>query len=292
MQIAWAPRGRIVVVAVLPILLAVGCTTRTPVLTGLIDAHDAAGNLQVHFAKAVDASNRAVMADTDEVSRAAAQEAEHATDAAQRDVAKLRPLLKDLQFADELRALESFDTRFSEYRQIERDILPLAVENTNLKAQRLLFGACADAVTDVRKTVSALARTQRAMSADRRDALVAQTAAAALEVQVVLARHIAEADDAAMTRMEQQMHASEAAADTCVSSLGRGTSPEALAAAQSSLSRFKAIVDQITQLSRRNTNVRSLALALGRQRTITSQCDEHLRELTAALAQHTLTATR
>ena len=67
MRIASAPRGRIVV-AVLPILLAVGCTTRTPVLTGLLDAHDAAGNLQVHFAKAVDASNRAVMADTDEVS--------------------------------------------------------------------------------------------------------------------------------------------------------------------------------------------------------------------------------
>ena len=114
MRIASAPRGRIIV-AVLPILLAVRCSTSTPVLTGLLDAHDAAGNLQVHFAKAVDASNRAVMADTDEVSSAAAQEAERATEAAQRDVARLGPMLKDLQFADELRALESFDTRFSEY---------------------------------------------------------------------------------------------------------------------------------------------------------------------------------
>src|SRR3954468_16345103 len=106
MRIASVQPGRIVL-AVLTILPPVGCTTRTPVLTGLLDAHDAAGNLQVHFAKAVDASNRAVMADTDEVSTVAAQEAERATEAAQRDVARLRPLLRDLQYADELRALES-----------------------------------------------------------------------------------------------------------------------------------------------------------------------------------------
>ena len=261
-------------------------------LTGLVEAHEAAAALQVHFSKAVEASNRAVMADTDEASITAAHEAEQATKATEANVARLRPLLGDLRLADELRALEAFDTRFTEYRRIDRDILPLAVENTNLKAQRLLFGGCTDAVTEIRAAVAALAQSQRGMSADRRDALVAQTSAAVLEVQVVLARHIAEADELAMTRMEERIHTLESAADTGIGSLGRGARPEGVAAARSALDRFNTIVAEITKLSRRNTNVRSLALALGRERTITSQCNESLRQLATALSAHTFNATR
>ena len=37
-------------------------------------------------------------------------------------------------------ALETFTGRFDEYRRLDDEILPLAVENTNLKAQRLSFG--------------------------------------------------------------------------------------------------------------------------------------------------------
>ena len=189
--------------------LSAACSSQKPALTGLVEAHDAAAALQVHFTKAVEASNRAVMADTDEASISAAHEAEKATHAALEDVTRLRPLLGDLHLADELRALEAFDTRFTEYRRIDRDILPLAVENTNLKAQKLLFGGCTDAVAEIRAAVAALAQSQRGISADRKDALVAQTAAAVLEVQVVLARHIAEADEVAMTRMEERIHTLE-----------------------------------------------------------------------------------
>ena len=284
--------ARLGVVAAISMALSAACSSQKPALIGLVEAHDAAAALQVHFTKAVEASNRAVMADTDEASITAAHEAEQATHAALADVARLRPLLGDLQLADELRALEAFDTRFTEYRRIDRDILQLAVENTNLKAQKLLFGACTDAVAEIRAAVAALAQSQRGISADRKDALVAQTAAAVLEVQVVLARHIAEADEAAMTRMEERIHILESSANTGISSLGPGTRPEALAAARSALDRFKTIVEEITQLSRRNTNVRSLALALGRQRTITSQCHENLRQLATALSAHTFNATR
>jgi hypothetical protein len=58
------------------------------------------------------------------------------------------------------------------------------------------------------------------------------------------------------------------------------------------LERFKANNTEIVALSRRNSNVRSLALSLGRKRTITAQCDDQLRALEDALAKHEFRATR
>jgi hypothetical protein len=49
---------------------------------------------------------------------------------------------------------------------------------------------------------------------------------------------------------------------------------------------------QIVALSRRNTNVRSLALALGQKRTLTASCQQDLQALQDALAQRDFKATR
>ena len=53
-----------------------------------------------------------------------------------------------------------------------------------------------------------------------------------------------------------------------------------------------AINDEIVTLSRRNSNVRSLALSLGRKRMVTAECEDDLRALEEALAKHEFTATR
>ncbi len=52
------------------------------------------------------------------------------------------------------------------------------------------------------------------------------------------------------------------------------------------------INDEIVTLSRRNSNVRSLALSLGRKRTVTAECADDLRALEQALAKHEFSATR
>ena len=52
-----------------------------------------------------------------------------------------------------------------------------------------------------------------------------------------------------------------------------------LAAAAAALDRFKAINAELVTLSRRNSNVRSLALSLGRKRTVTAECDDILHAL-------------
>jgi hypothetical protein len=52
------------------------------------------------------------------------------------------------------------------------------------------------------------------------------------------------------------------------------------------------INDELIVLSRRNSNVRSLALSLGRKRVVTADCEDRLRALEQALATHEFTATR
>ena len=50
-------------------------------------------------------------------------------------------------------------------------------------------------------------------------------------------------------------------------------------AAAEALDRFMAVNDEIVTLSRRNSNVRSLALSLGRKRMVTAECEDDLRAL-------------
>jgi len=275
---------------------AAGCGNgSTLVLTQQVEARRLASNVRVQLSKAADASNRAVMAVTDEASSAAAREAEQATEAVERDVQALQPLLQALAYRDEIRHLDAFKTCFVGYRALDADILPLAVENTNIKAQRLSFGPARDAGNSFRQSLEAAGRSITTKNTCCAEALIAKATAAVLEVQVIQARHIAESDDAAMSQMEAEMAASHAAARKALDTLKGLLPPIAgpqLAAATDALDRFKAINAELVTLSRRNSNARSLALSLGRKRTVTAECDDTLHALEDALAKHDFTATR
>jgi negative regulator of replication initiation len=267
---------------------------RAASLTQLLEARRLASELHVEFTKASEAGNRAVMADTDETSAAAADEARRARELVKRDLQALQPVLESLGYRDDMRYLDGFKIRFDEYRRLDDEILPLAVENTNLKAQRLSFGPAREAANALRTSLDAAVRTG-AKNTCRAEALAAKGHIAVLEVQVMQAPHIAEAEDAAMTRMEQQMAASEADGRKALEEL-RATLPltasSQLSAAVAALDRFEAVNTEIVRLSRRNSNVRSLALSLGRKRIVTAECEDQLRALNEALASHRFNATR
>jgi hypothetical protein len=265
------------------------------VLTRQVDARRIAADLHVQFTKAADAANRAVMADADEASATAAQEARDATQAVERDLRELRPLLESLGYADELRVLGTFEERFVEYRKLDEEILPLAVENSNLKAQRLSFGPAREAAAEFRQSLDAAVRAAASANVCCADALAARAVVALLELQVLHAPHIAEAEDAAMTRIEAQMAAAAGtvrkALDDLKGLIGATASAQ-LTAAIAAFDRFEETNRQILALSRRNSEVRSLALALGRKRTVTAIADDQLRGLEDALAKHAFTGTR
>jgi len=266
-----------------------------PALVQLVEARRVASDLHVQFTKAADASNRAVMADTDEASAEAAREAEQARQAVQQHIDRLQLILQSPGSAAEPQHMNAFAARFAEHQALDKEILPLAVENTNLKAQRLSFGPAREASDGFRSSLEAAANSDTPKDADAVAAVVGRATAGLLEIQVIQARHIAEADEAAMSRMEARMTASEAAVQNTLDALKKRLPSSAgadLNAATAAFKRFKMTNAEIVSLSRRNSNVRSLALSMGRKRTVTAQCDDALRALDEALSTHEFSATR
>lgn len=79
-----------------------------PIFTDITEARAVAADLRVQFNKASDASNRSVMADTDEASESFAREAEQVKGLVRTDLAALGPRLRSLGYAAEIKSLEEF----------------------------------------------------------------------------------------------------------------------------------------------------------------------------------------
>jgi hypothetical protein len=274
------------------------CSDRpSPVLTRVMDARRLASELQVAFTGAADAANRAVMADTDETSATFAQEAESQTQAAQTDLDLLDGIVRSLDYADEQALLAEFRDAFTKYRVIDSEILQLAVENTNLKAQRLSFGPAYEAANALRDALAPVSQASAVPAKDawRVRALVASAVLAVREIEVLQAPHIAASADVAMADLEQQMTTLEASARSALRELASTNIPalqSPVSEASAALDRFMGVNKQLVALSRRNSNVRSLALSLGQKRKLTSVCEGGLRALNERLGQRDFTATR
>jgi hypothetical protein len=283
----------VLLVALLASVLAACRAMPDGALTDLTEARRLTADLRVQFEKAADASNQAVMADTDEQSVAFAHDAGQATQAVTTDAATLALRLAHLGYPAEIQLLEEFDKHFGEYQTLDRNVLELAVENTNLKAQRLSFGPVREAADAFRDALEPLG--PKAKDHCRVETLVARAVLAVRDIQVLQAPHIAESDDAAMTRMEAQMGALQATAAGALEAIGGLVDAAAQAevtAAAAALDRFRDLSAQIVKLSRRNSNVRSLSLSLREKPVLTAACNDSLRALADALAKEGFTATR
>jgi len=257
-------------------------------LEQLLDARRLAADLRVQFARVVDSGNRAVMSDREDASAGFVREAEQTTQLVQHDVDALKPVLAGLGYSSETRLLDEFQQQFSEYRALDASILGLAAENTNLKAQRLSFGPAQEAAEAFSGALDPITHSVPAQAPWRVAALAATAIAAVRQIQVLQAPHIAEAGDAAMTQIEQRMTKSEGVAREAVqvmAGLLPAESRPGLTAATAALDQFMSVNAEIIRLSRRNSNVRSLALSLGQKRTLTARCEETLRSLQDALEQ-------
>jgi hypothetical protein len=271
-----------------------GCS-RDSALHELGEAQRLSADLVVQFTKGSDAANRAVMADTDDASATFARQAEQAAQGVQRNADALKPLLVDLGYAEEGRLLEDFARRFNDYRGLDRTILGLAVENTNIKAQRLSFDAAQDSADAFTAAVEAVVPSGNAPSHARIRALAMTALADVREIQVLQARHIAQPEDAVMTRLEERMATAErdvrGALDDLKAAVPQASTSQ-IVAATASFEAFMKVNAEIVPLSRRNSNVRSLALTLNEKGKLTNACEATLRDLRDALAKRTLGGTR
>ena len=247
--------------------------------------------MRLSVALAAEAEKSAVMAITDEDSQTYADHARTATGAVEQGRRELEQLLQSGGTKNENASLTRFSGAFAEFQRIDKDLLDLAVKNTNLKAYSLAFGPAAEAI---REMDTALARvvTTAGNSPSANDLKVMQLAdgarIAALRLLTLLPPHIAEESDQKMDEMEAVMtNEGQAVHQNLVdlSALPTLSGNPDLAAATVSFARFAELKKQILKLSRENTNVRSLTISLNQKRKVMLVCQDALAALEQAIQE-------
>jgi hypothetical protein len=253
---------------------------------------DTVERMRLALASASEAEKSAVMAITDEDSQKYADQARAATAELERERNELGQLSDAGGTQREKDLLAQFTKAFADFQSVDKDLLALAVKNTNLKAYNLAFGPAADAIGEMNDALSRLV-TKSAASPDARAvallAFGAQTAA--LRIQALLAPHIAEESDAKMDAMEARMTKDDKEVRNDLDSLAAlpmFSGDTDLATANSAYARFSDVRAKIIPLSRENTNVRSLAISLDQKRKVMFLCQDALASLQQAISDEAI----
>jgi len=240
------------------------------------------------LASASEAEKSAVMAITDEDSQTFADRARAATGTVVQAGKELEALLTTSGDRREMELLREFSRTFAELQRIDGELLDLAVKNTNLKAYRLAFGPAAAMLEELDAALIRVINASAAAGDPRVIRLADDARIAALRIQALLPPHIAEESDQAMDEMELRMAKQDRAVHDSLNALAampalRGNSD--LEAALSVYARFNETKARILELSRENTNVRSLAISLDQKRKATLVCQDALTALRNAIEQ-------
>ena len=243
---------------------------------------DLIGAIQRTLLASVEAEKSAVLATTDEESVQMAREAQDL--AAKIDLlrAELRAQIVEDGRPAEVESLDVFDARWKELRAVDERLLALAVANTNLKAARL---SAREGLAAVERLVDALGAMQRASTDPETIRTLGDASVAALREQSLLLIHIPTADDAEMTRLEQQMAVLGGSVERTLASLRAAGAPpgDALLAASEAWTEHRRIAAEVVRLSRENTNVRSFEVSVHEKRKVTRECLDALAALLAAV---------
>jgi hypothetical protein len=230
---------------------------------------------------AAEAEKSAVMAETDEASQAFAEQSLQASQNVEKARRELEPLLEGKR--QEAHLFQEFSRCWAKLQEIDREVLSLAVQNTNLKALRLSFVPAAAAMQAMEAALNHLMDVAASSpDAVRITRLAARAAMGALNMYMLQAPHIAESTVTRMEEMEATMQGLDAQVTDTLQSLQALVDESGkpfLKAAWASYKDFQNINAEIVDLSRQNSNIRSYALSLGQKRKTTAQCQDVLAAL-------------
>ncbi len=289
------------------ILMAAGTVVWIAILLAVLRFHpeaDAAAQLafkaqrvklvsqmRLDLASASEAGKSAVMATTDQDSQAFADQARAATAAVERGRTEVEELLRTRGTKNEEELLAQFSQAFAEFQRIDKDVLEMAVQNTNLKAYSLAFGPAAEVLDEMDAALSRIvAQNVNSTAPDAKQVmqLADDARIRALHIQTLLAPHIAEESGGKMDELEALMAKDDVEVHKDLAGLAtllKSTGDPDLEIASSRYTQFSEIKTQIIKLSRENTNVRSLVITLNQERKVMLMCQDALAALEQAIQQ-------
>lgn len=246
----------------------------------------------VNLLASSEAEKSAVMADTDEASKAFAQQSAQAAAAVEQARREFEPLEAGGDAPQEAEALRQFSDCWGKFQTLDQEILPLAVQNTNLKALRLAFVPAREQLMRMEAALNQLMDTANAPAITR---LATAAIEGALNLYTLEPPHIAEPTEAKMDSIEAEMKTYDSQAEAALTALQTqvdAAGKPLVDTAEEAYRQFLAVNAQIITLSRQNSNIRSFALSLDQKRKVTAQCREALSALQEAVQSTPFRATR
>ena len=239
--------------------------------------------MRSHLLKAIEAEKNAVLAITDEASESFAAQARQAADDVESNRKEIESIIHQEKLPGETEMINEFNVCWVHYRQLDETILDLAIQNTNLKAQKVSATQCAQELERFEESLNRLIhQNTHGKQCNEAVMLSYEALTAGLNIFALHKPHIEEADDQEMDKIEQSIKSYDESARKALGSL-RGiadlTNDEDLKHAETAYERFMSLTGEVLKLSRMNTNIKSADLSLGKIRLISSQCQEILTNL-------------
>jgi len=257
---------------------------------------DMTSRMRINLLKAVELEKSAFMAITDEESKAFADQSLMTADTVERDYQELKSLIDKERMEEEVKLLKEFGDCWKNFREIDRELLQLSVENTNIKATNLSYTGGAETIGRFERAFAQLTEIRLTAAKEARITKLAyQAVTAALMIYNLQAPHINEALDTKMDEIESVMKANEKRVRNSFNDLSRLVDDRGrtfLDAASLAFEEFMKVNSEVVRLSRINSNIKSLQLSLGRKRKVAVQCEEILDSMQEIIRARTFKATK
>jgi uncharacterized protein (UPF0210 family) len=253
--------------------------------------------MRLSLAAASEAENSAVMSTRDQDAKTFAEEARTAEADLELGRIELGKLLKGSRNPGEPELMERVSQSMLEFQKIHKQLLDLAMQNSNRKAFGMAFGPATKLLEEMNEALSQIVAKYADSTAENRfqvTQLANDVRIGILSTQVVLLPHIAEASDQKMDQFEVQLSELDRKIRENLAALKLLSQEDDQADIDRVTSRyeeFDQLKSQIITLSRQNTDLRAVTIALQEKRQAMLACQDALVALEHAILAEPMTST-
>jgi len=235
--------------------------------------------LKIHFTDAIRYEKNAIISPKTDESKIFADNAKKAMERAITIRQELQSAFENLG-PEYKRAIEDLNRSLDDMQKTQLQILDLAIQNTNVQAQNILASKVHPALETYRNGLtvlrdrfdreSTLAGTgdpanEKRIKAHKKAMLVDRLIQTTLELELTLESHIAQVEEAVMSRLDRKIDANQRALEEGHKSLGTlledGEQSENLRLV-AMMEPVGNLIQEVTQLSHKNTNTYSMQMTL------------------------------
>lgn len=252
--------------------------------------------MRLNLLRAAEAEKSAVLAITDEESQRFADQARAAAAGVDKARWELAPLMEQDHSGPETARISEFDRCWTEFLKLDQLLLDLAVQNTNLHAANLALTKGTEIISHLEGSLTELI--DLSAPGDENGQVVRlsyRALVAGIKIHDLYAPHIKAEADEQMDEIEKDIEANEQILTSSLNELAdivTGERLDTVNGARATYAELAKVTSEIIDLSRKNTNIKSLELSLGKKRLITAQCDEALSAFQELIQGRSTKATR